>query len=250
MALSVRPQRKVAATVAAMVLGVIFLGGFGTSSLAGVAGAATRTAATEARQAKKTGSVKTITLSTATVESGVAIKVDSGVSEGTVRSTLRQIRFDFDTNFSGWTIHFKAPRTGYLGLTLVKQRTVEIYLRAGRSADATAHDLAHELGHVADVTFNNNEDRTAYLDRRGLAEATPWWTCNSCGDLQVGAGDYAETFAVLVGPKFKFYSEVGPRPTAEQLLAITDAFPAELAAAVRAGSAPRSSAEPVAVAAR
>ncbi len=249
-ALSVRLQRKLTATIVTMMLGVTVLSGSGRSVLSSASGAATRMAANEGRETKKANGSKSINLAAATVASGVAIKIDSGVSEAAVRAAIRLIRFDLDTNFSGWTIQFKAPRTGYLGLTLVKQRTVEIYLRAGRSVEGTAHDLAHELGHVADVTFNENETRSAYLVNRGLAESTPWWTCNSCGDLQVGAGDFAETFAVLVGPKFKFYSEVGPRPSAAQLLAITDGLPAELAAAVRSGATPRASTDPVSVAAR
>lgn len=236
------------ATVAATMLGVTVLSGVGQTVFSRNAGASIRSAA-DSRGSKKANAPKAITLSTATVESGVSVKIDNGVSEATVRSALRLIRFDYDANFSGWTIQFKAPRTGYLGLTLVKQRTVEIYLRSGRSVEGVAHDLAHELGHVADVTFNDNDHRLAYLDNRGLAESTPWWTCNSCGDLQVGAGDYAETFAVLVGPKFKFYSEVGPRPTADQLVAITEGLPAELSAAVRAGAVLRS-ADPVATAFR
>jgi hypothetical protein len=249
-ALSVRLQRKLAATVVTMMLGVTMLSGSGRSVLSGAAGAATRVTANEGRETKKATASKSINLAAATVASGVAIKIDSGVSEATVQAAMRLIRFDLDTNFSGWTIQFKAPRTGYLGLTLVKQRTVEIYLRAGRSVEGIAHDLAHELGHIADVTFNDNETRSAYLVNRGLAESTPWWTCNSCGDLQVGAGDFAETFAVLVGPKFKFYSEVGPRPSAAQLAAITDGLPAELAAAVRSGATPRASTDPVSVATR
>ncbi len=231
-------------------LGVSGLCGAGESLLGGAADAATRVGTASAGATKKARSAKTIQLSSATVVSGVAIQIDSGVSEERVRSVFRLIKFDFDTAFSGWTVHFKAPRTGYLGLTLVNQRTVEIYLRSGRSVEATAHDLAHELGHVADVTFNNSEDRSRYLDNRGLPETTPWWTCNSCGDLQVGAGDFAETFAVLIGPKFKFYSEVGGRPTANELLAITDGLPAELAAAVRAGASSKLNTEPVVVAGR
>jgi hypothetical protein len=250
-AISGRLQRKVTATIALVMLGVTGLGGRGISTLSGAAGAATRTSANDGRETKKATAAKSINLAASTVESGVAIKIDGGVSEATVRSAIRLIRFDFDTNFSGWTIHFKAPRSGYLGLTLVKQRTVELYLRSGRSVEGIAHDLAHELGHVADVTMNDNDTRSAYLVNRGLAETTPWWTCNSCGDLQVGAGDFAETFAVLVGPKFKFYSEVAPRPSADQLVAITNGLPPELAAAIRAGgAASRSIKDPVAVAVR
>ena len=230
MVLSNRLQQKVTAAALASVVGVSILAGLvGASVFSEVAGAATRVGAGRS-------SGKTIRLSAAAVESGVLVKLDSGVSEATVRAALRLVRLDIDSTFSGWTIEFKAPRTGYLGLTLVKQRKVEIYLRRGRSVEGIAHDLAHELGHVADVTYNDNETRSAYLTKRGLSETTPWWTCNSCGDLQVGAGDFAETFAVLVGPKFKFYSEVAPRPQADQLVAIAAGFPAELAAAVKAGA--------------
>jgi hypothetical protein len=235
---------------AAAVLGVITLSGLGAGGqpvLSGVASAANRLGTDGDRNTGKSGD-RSIRLSTATVESGVSVKLDTGVSEATVRAALRLIRLDLDSTFSGWTIQFKAPRTGYLGLTLVKQRRVEIYLRSGRSVEGIAHDLAHELGHAADVTFNNNDDRSVYLANRGLPETTSWWTCNSCGDLQVGAGDFAETFAVLVGPKYKFYSEVGPRPTEDQLTAIASGFPAELAAAVQAGGAPVST--PVVVAKR
>jgi hypothetical protein len=232
-ALSTQIKQKILVAVLAAVVGLTALGGLGWSVIPGVAVAATRTAA-EDSGAKLTAS-KSIKLSTATVESGVSITIDNGVSEATVRTALRLVRLDLDSTFSGWTIAFKAPRSGYLGLTLVKQRRVEIYLRSGRSVEGIAHDLAHELGHAADVTFNDNDDRALYLINRGLAETTPWWTCNSCGDLQVGAGDFAETFAVLVGPKFKFYSEVGPRPSPAQIAAIAESLPSELATAVRTG---------------
>jgi hypothetical protein len=232
-ALLAQIQQKISVPIVAAVLSVTTLGGFSGWLTSGVAGAATRSAAPD-RGSSKIAS-KSIKLSTATVESGVSITIDNGVSEATVRTALRLVRLDLDSTFSGWTIEFKAPRTGYLGLTLVKQRRIEIYLRSGRATEGIAHDLAHELGHAADVTFNNNDDRALYLTNRGLAETTPWWTCNSCGDLQVGAGDFAETFAVLVGPKFKFYSEVGPRPSTAQLAAIAEGLPAELATAVRAG---------------
>ena len=227
-------------------IGVTGLSGINGLSLSGVAGAANRTSVghgtgTQTIRLKSSGKArpkgtKPINLLTAAVESGVAIKLDDGVSETTARAALGLVRLDLDTTFPGWTIQFKGSRAGYLGLTLVKERRVEVYIRSGRSVQGIAHDLAHELGHAIDVTYNGNEERNVYLANRGLDEATPWWTCNSCGDLQVGAGDFAETFAILVGPKFKFYSEVGPRPTAEQLTAIMAGLPAEVGDAVRAGT--------------
>jgi hypothetical protein len=243
-ALTARIKQKFPAVLIAM-LSVNAVGGFGSMAISGVAGAAAR--ATVGDRGSVKFSNPPINLAPAVVESGITVVMNKGVPEATVRAAIRLVRLDLDGTFPGWTVEFKAPRTGYLGLTLVKQRKIEIYVRAGRSAEGIAHDLSHEFGHVADVTFNDNDDRSLYLANRGLAETTPWWTCNSCGDLQVGAGDFAETFALLIGPKFKFYSEIGSRPSSTQLAAIAEGLPAEIATAVAAGS---SQATPVAFAKR
>ncbi len=147
---------------------------------------------------------------------------------------LALVRVRAQEVFPGWTIAFRPARPGLLGMTLVKQRRVEIYVRHDRPIEGIAHDIAHEFGHVADVMLNNDDQRQAYLDLRNRPDG-PWWTCNGCGDLQVGAGDFAETFALWAAPSFRFYSEFAPRPTTAEL----NEFGSLLPAAVVAAAAPQ-----------
>ena len=158
------------------------------------------------------------------------------VDRGT--AALALVRLRARDVFPGWTIAFRPERPGLLGMTLVKQRRVEIYVRLDRPLDGIAHDIAHEFGHVTDVMLNTDDQRQAYLDLRNRSDA-PWWTCNGCGDLQVGAGDFAETFALWAAPSYRFYSEVAPRPTAAEL----NAFSSLLPAAVIAAAAPQRAAD-------
>jgi hypothetical protein len=130
------------------------------------------------------------------------------------RAALALLRFDYEQAFPGWTISFLPGRQRLLGLTLVGERRIEVYIRKDRSVEGVAHDIAHELGHAADVTYNNEKSRARYLKERGLPADTPWWACNSCRDLEVGAGDFAEVFAHLVAPRFAFYSKLKPAPDA------------------------------------
>ena len=175
----------------------------------------------------------------ATVEIGPAVQIRSVVTvlgssrEGEIgRAALAQLRIDWATLYPGWTIAFLPARSALLGMTLVTQRRVEVYVRADRSVAATAHDLAHELGHVTDVTYNDDAARLRFLAMRGLAQGTPWWTCSGCRDLQVPAGDFAETFALVAAPRYRFYSEVAPEPDAATLAGFVQNV---LPAAVRNG---------------
>lgn len=119
--------------------------------------------------------------------------------------------------FPGWTISFRKAQAGLLGVTLVPERRVEIYVRLDRPLTGLAHDLAHELGHVTDVMYNDDDARSQYLALRNRPGTTPWWTCSGCGDMEVGAGDFAETFAMWAAPRFRFYSVLAPVPTEEEL---------------------------------
>ena len=157
---------------------------------------------------------------TPTVDIGSGIQVRNtatavGVArEGEIgRAALALLQIDWAGLYPGWTIAFLPARSSYLGMTLVSQRRVEIYVRTDRSVTATAHDIAHELGHVTDVMYNDDASRARFLGFRGLATATPWWTCSACRDLQVPAGDFAETFALVAAPRYRFYSEVATEPT-------------------------------------
>ncbi len=137
-------------------------------------------------------------------------------------TALARLRINYADMFPGWTISFLPSRSNLLGMTLTKERRVEIYVRGDRSVEALTHDLAHELGHVTDVLYNTEESRQRYLELRGLPGSTRWWTCNECRDMQVGAGDFAETFALLAAPPFRFYSELGKRSDAAALQRIAD----------------------------
>ena len=145
-------------------------------------------------------------------------------------TALTLVRLRAQDVFPGWTIAFRPARPGLLGMTLVKARRVEIYVRLDRPLGGIAHDIAHEFGHVADVMLNNDDQRQAYLDLRNRP-GSPWWTCNGCGDLQVGAGDFAETFALWAAPPYRFYSEFAPRPTAADLTSFGSLLPAAVVAA-------------------
>ena len=131
--------------------------------------------------------------------------------------------------FPGWTISFRKARSGLLGVTLVQERRVEIYVRLNRPVTGTAHDIAHELGHVTDVTYNDDQLRAQYLALRNRPPTTPWWTCSGCGDMQVGAGDFAETFALWAAPRFRFYSELAPVPTEEAMTRFARLLPSNIA---------------------
>ncbi len=138
--------------------------------------------------------------------------------------------------FPGWTISFRKARSGLLGMTLVQERRVEIYVRLNRPVAGTAHDIAHELGHVTDVTYNDDQLRAQYLALRNRPPSTPWWTCSGCGDMQVGAGDFAETFALWAAPKFRFYSELAPHPTDEAMTGFARLLPTNIASQNPAGA--------------
>ena len=171
----------------------------------------------EARQ-RTTSSRKVLLAQATTVTRGFSVSATTGSREAALGSAaLDRVRVNYQNMFPGWTVAFLPAKAGLLGLTLTRERRVEIYVRLDRSVDGVAHDIAHEFGHVADVVYNNSEKRSQYLQLRGLPDSTPWWTCNECRDMQVGAGDFAETFALIAAPAFHFYSEVGPKSNAEAL---------------------------------
>ena len=148
---------------------------------------------------------------------------------------LATLQLDWEHLYPGWTIAFLPSRPNLLGMTLVTERRVEIYIRADRPTAGTAHDIAHELGHVTDVTFFDDALRAKFLTLRRLAPATNWWTCNACRDLQVPAGDFAESFALLAAPRFRFYSEAAPEPTAADLDALTQLLPKPIRSGLGSG---------------
>ena len=177
--------------------------------------------ATPRAEAGRRSSSKVRLAQATTVTRGFSVSATTGSREAARGSAaLERVRVNYQDMFPGWTVAFLPAKAGLLGLTLTRERRVEIYVRLDRPVDGLAHDIAHEFGHVADVLYNNAEKRSQYLQLRGLPAATPWWTCNECRDMQVGAGDFAETFALIAAPTYHFYSEVGPRSNSEVLSVI------------------------------
>ncbi|MEZ5233825.1 MAG: hypothetical protein R2749_14120 [Acidimicrobiales bacterium] len=110
-------------------------------------------------------------------------------------ATLQRISFPWQQRLPGWTIEFLPGRDGYLGATWSREQRIEIYVRPGQGIDELSFTLAHELGHAVDVTYFDSGDRDRWLAARG-ATGAQWWTDSGKGDYAVGAGDFAECFAV------------------------------------------------------
>jgi hypothetical protein len=88
-----------------------------------------------------------------------------------------------------------------------------------------AFEIAHELGHAIDLTFNTDETRARWMKSRGIDPATPWFGCNRCSDYNTPAGDFAETFALLLLGSGQFSGRIAPAPTSEQVPTLISFFP-------------------------
>lgn len=111
------------------------------------------------------------------------------------RDALAQISYQWQARLPGWTIVFKPEKSGYRGLTLVREKRVEVYVRRNPGSVSTAHVLAHEIGHAVDVSRLNSADRAQWLAGRGLQPSTRWFPNSGAEDFASGAGDFAEAFA-------------------------------------------------------
>jgi hypothetical protein len=124
-----------------------------------------------------------------------------------------------------YDIVFLPPRRGFRAMTLSKENRIEIYARPGDDSHHVAYDIAHELGHAIDLTTNTRETRQKWLEVRGIDASTPWFGCDSCSDYNTPAGDFAETFALLLFGAEHFRGRIAPPPTKDQIPAIIPFFP-------------------------
>jgi hypothetical protein len=128
----------------------------------------------------------------------------------------------------GYDIVFMPPRAGFRAMTLPVQHRIEVYARPQDDLALLAYDIAHEIGHAIDLKYNTAETRKQWMQARGIDPATPWFGCDRCSDYNTPAGDFAETFALLLrGPKY-FRGRIAGRPTLEQIPILTHFFPKDL----------------------
>ena len=106
-----------------------------------------------------------------------------------------------------------APRrdAGLRALTDTVTHTITLFLAHDDAPHRTAHDLAHELGHAWDADAMTPASRRAYLARRGVRRAR-WWPTSGRSDYDVGAGDFAEVFALCHAASPEFRSRLAKRP--------------------------------------
>jgi hypothetical protein len=94
-------------------------------------------------------------------------------------------------------VEFAPGRTGYLGLTHLAERRIEIFVRScdAESDELLRHVIAHELGHGFDTAHLDAATRRAWQAARGIPLSTPWYGCSGCTDFATPAGDFAEVYA-------------------------------------------------------
>lgn len=125
---------------------------------------------------------------------------------------------------TGFEISFLPARRGYRGMTDLRSKRIEVYVRPGDSVRALAFTVAHEVGHAVDVTFGSPPRRRAWRQLRGIDPHLPWFGCDACSDFATPAGDYAEAFAYwLVGPA-GYHSRLAPPPSAAELELLAPLF--------------------------
>lgn len=111
----------------------------------------------------------------------------------------------------GYRLRSAPARSTLRAQTDHTRRTITLFLRRGDAVHRIAHDLAHEVGHAYDNRRMTSGQRAAYLARRGVAGA-PWFVADGPSDLESGAGDFAEVFALCAAASPDFRSRLAPRP--------------------------------------
>jgi hypothetical protein len=123
-----------------------------------------------------------------------------------------------------YDVVFMGPRRGFRAMTFSNKHVIEVYLRPQDDSRLIAYDIAHELGHAIDFSYNTAETRKKWMELRGIDPATPWFGREGRSDYETPAGDFAETFALLVcGPKY-FQGRIAPPPTAAHVQELKSFF--------------------------
>ena len=155
----------------------------------------------------------------------VLLSAPLGAEPLAARNAAALARIPFSWQQLHYEIVFLPPQQGIRAMIFERDHKIEIYARPADDAQRVAYDIAHELGHAIDFTFNTAESRRRWMVLRGIDSSTPWFGCNRCTDFETPAGDFAETFALfLLGPGH-FSGRIAPPPTPEQILTLKPFFP-------------------------
>jgi len=127
---------------------------------------------------------------------------------------------------TGFSVTFQAGRSGYLGLTHLQERRIDMYVRSceKQPVELLRHVMAHELGHAWDTNRMTDARRTAYLAARGIPTSTPWYGCSGCTDFATPAGDFAELYAQWARGASTNKSQLGGDASGAQLTSLAQQF--------------------------
>ena len=125
---------------------------------------------------------------------GAPPAVDLAEHERLGQAALGRLTWPWQSRLSGWDIVFSPGGAGH-GLTNPATRRIDVDVPRGADVFAVARVAAHEIGHAADLVFNDTGARRAWKTQRGIPADAPWWPSGGGNDFSTGAGDFAECFA-------------------------------------------------------
>jgi hypothetical protein len=104
----------------------------------------------------------------------------------------------------GTTMRFipmhRRGRRRALGTAFCHSNRIEIYLQYWDTSQDVAQTVAHEIGHIVDWRFLNDEDRMRWRELRGFSRDYPWYSNRFRPDWKDPCGDFAECFAAWLLP--------------------------------------------------
>ena len=127
---------------------------------------------------------------------------------------------------AGYAVVFAPARAGYLGLTHLDAKRIEVFVRTceRQSTDLLRHVMAHELGHAHDTELISTARRAEWRQVRGIPASTPWYGCSGCTDFATPAGDFAEVYAQWARGASTNRSQLAGDVPAAQLAALASRF--------------------------
>lgn len=108
----------------------------------------------------------------------------------------------YDWKQLGYSIVFLSGRSGITGMTYMRAKRIEIYIRpcARMTRAYLAETIAHEIGHAIDFSRGTDTWHRQWQVARGISLSIPWYGANGVSDFFTPAGDFAETFAAWQVP--------------------------------------------------